>query len=121
MKEYIKLSSDKKFGSVSVRFYVTQEKPLAVGKKMQELNEQAIMNGHNWEAVLNYYLDEHHPEVSGGMGSDSDNKTFSALYKLNPANEEKAAKLAQIIEDLIEGEEKLYDIIKNNAEEIDWE
>jgi len=121
MKEYLKLSTDKSFGSVSVRFYVTHEKPLAIGKKMQELNEQAIMSGHNWEAVLNYYLDTHHPDISGGMGSDADNKSFVALYKLNPVNEKKAEKLAQIIEDLIENETLLYEIVKNNADEIDWE
>ena len=121
MKEYIKLSSDKKFGSVSVRFYISQEKPLAVGKKMQEINEQAIMTGHNWEALLNYYLDTHHPDVSAGMGSDPDNKNYVAYYKLTPENEKKAEKLAQILEDLIENESELYDIVKNHADEIDWD
>jgi hypothetical protein len=121
MKEYIKLSSDKKFGSVSVRFYTSLEPVLAIGKKMQEINEQAVMTGHNWEAFLNYYLDEHHPEVSGGMGSDADNKSFSAMYKLNPANEAKAEKLAQIIEDLVENEAEIYKIVKENGDDIDWD
>jgi hypothetical protein len=121
MKEYIKLSSDKKFGSVSVRFYISQEKILAIGKKMQEINEQANMTGHNWEAFLNYYLETNYPDISAGMGSDPDNKNYVAYYKLTPANEQKAEKLAQVIEDLVENEATIYEIVKNNGEEIDWD
>jgi hypothetical protein len=121
MKDYIKLSTDKKFGSVSVRFYISHEPVLTIGKKMNELNEQAVMTGHNWEAFLNYYLETHHPDVYGGMGSDPDNKNYVAYYKLTPDNEKKAEKLARIIEDLVENESKIYETIKNNGEEIDWD
>jgi len=121
MKEYIKLSSDKKFGSVSVRFYISQEPVLTIGKKMNELNEQAVMTGHNWEAFLNFYLDTNHPDVSAGMGSDPDNKNYTAYYKLTPDNEKKAEKLTQILEDLIDNESVIYETIKNHADEIDWD
>jgi hypothetical protein len=121
MKEYIKLSSDKKFGSVSVRFYISQDRPLAIGKKMQEIYEQAVMTGHNWEAFLNYYLETNYPEISAGMGSDPDNKNYVAYYKLTPDNEKKAEKLAQIIEGLVENESVIYETLKNHADEIDWD
>jgi len=121
MQEYLKLSSDKKFGSVSVRFYVSQDKVATIGKKITEINPEAVMTGHNWEALLSYYLDTHHPEVSAGMGSDPDNKNYVAYYKLNPVNEKKAEKLVEILEDLVENENKLYELVKNNGDEIDWE
>jgi Immunity protein 51 len=121
MKDYIKLSSDKKFGSVSVRLYLTQEKPQELSRKLQSINEQVVMNGQNWEALLHYYLDEHHADISGGMGSDADNKSFVAYYKLNPVNEERAAKLSAILEALIEDESALCETVKNYGDEIDWE
>ncbi len=121
MKEYLKLSSDKKFGSVSVRFYVSQDPVDAIGKKIHEINDQVVMTGHNWEAFFNYYLDTYHPEVSAGMGSDPDNKNYVAYYKLTPENEKKAEKLAQIIEDLVENESEIYEIVKTNGDEIDWD
>ena len=31
-------------------FFIQQEKPFAIGEKMNEINENAYMNGYNWEA-----------------------------------------------------------------------
>ena len=121
MTDYIKITTKKDFGSISVTLNIKDEKVAAIGQKMKAINEQADMTGYNWEAVLNYYLDEHFPDVAGGMGSDANAGKYVAYYKLNPQNEKKAEQLATIIEDLIEDESKLYDIVTNNAEEIDWE
>lgn len=55
------------------------------------------------------------------MGTDANAGKYVAYYKLNPQNEKKAEQLAAIIEELIENEQKLYDIVTNNADEIDWE
>ena len=55
------------------------------------------------------------------MGANSTATTYKAYYKLTPANEKRAEKLAEIIEDLIENESKLYDLVKNNAEDIEWD
>jgi len=121
MKDYIKITSKKDFGSVSVTLNIKDEKVVGIGQKMKAINEQADMTGHNWEALVGYYLEEHHPDVAGGMGSDANAGKYVAYYKLTPQNEKKAEQLAAIIEDLIENESKLYDIVKNNADEIDWE
>ena len=121
MKDYIKITTKKDFGSVSVTLNIKDEKVAAICQKMKTINEQADMTGYNWEALLGYYLDEHFPEVAGGMGSDANAGKYTAYYKLTPQNEKKAEQLATIIEDLIENESKLYDIVKNNADEIDWE
>jgi len=121
MKDYIKISTKKDFGSVSVTLNIKDEKVVGIGQKMKAINDSADMNGYNWEALLNYYLDEHFAEVSAGMGSDANAGKYVAYYKLNPQNEKKAEQLAAIIEELIENEQKLYDIVTNNADEIDWE
>jgi hypothetical protein len=121
MKDYIKITTKKDFGSISVGLDIKHEKIAGIGQKMKALNEQADMNGYNWEALLNYYLDEKYPAVAGGMGTDANAGKYTAYYKLNPQNEQKAAQLAAIIESLIENEPELYDIVKNNSDEIDWE
>ena len=121
MKDYLKLSVNKDMGSISVTLSVKDAKVAALGQKMKTINEQADMTGSNWEALLNYYLEEHHPDIAGGMGTDANAGKYTAYYKQNPQNEAKAKKLAEIIEELIENESKLYDIVKNNADEIDWE
>ncbi len=121
MKDYLKLSLNKDMGSISVTLSLKDAKVAAIGQKIKTINEQADMTGSNWEALLNYYLEEQHPDIAGGMGSDANAGKFTAYYKHNPQNEAKAKQLAEVIEDLIENESKLYDIVKNNADEIDWE
>ncbi len=46
---------------------------------------------------------------------------YVAYYDLTPENEKKAEKFVGIIKDLIENEYKLYEIIKNEGNEIDWD
>ena len=121
MKDYIKLIKNEKEGSVSVRFEIKQDKIAAIGEKIKAINGAAAMTGSNWEALLEFYLDEKHPEISGGMGANSTPTTYKAYYKLTPANEKRAEKLAEIIEGLIENESKLYDLVKNNADDIEWD
>jgi hypothetical protein len=121
MKGYVSTKVDKGAGSVSVIFDLKDEKVKAINAKLKALDERADMNGHNWEALLNFYLDEKHPMVAGGMGSDPETNKYIAYYKLTPQNEKKAEQLAAIIEDLVEHEDQVYDIVKNNADEIEWD
>jgi len=121
MQDYVKVIKNEKSGSISVCFYIEQDKVLRIGEEMNKLNEQAYMNGYNWEAFLNYYLENNHPDVYGGMGCDPEAGMFVAFYKLTPDNEKKAEKLSQIIEDLVENESKLYEIVRNKGDEIEWD
>ncbi|MBR3901800.1 MAG: hypothetical protein IKJ60_09695, partial [Ruminococcus sp.] len=43
--------------SISLVFYIENDKVMAIGEKLQEINENAYMNGYNWEAVLNCYIE----------------------------------------------------------------
>ena len=39
---------------ISISFYVENKEILTIGEKMNEINEEAYMNGYNWEAFFNY-------------------------------------------------------------------
>ena len=55
---------------ISISFYVENKEILTIGEKMNEINEEAYMNGYNWEAFFNYYLAKNAPDVLDGMESD---------------------------------------------------
>ncbi len=107
--------------SLSVCFYIDNDKPFAIGDKMHELHEGAYMNGYNWEAFFNYYLAKNNPDIIENMQTDPEASMYVAYYDLTADNEEKARQLVEVIEDLIENEEKLYQIIKENGDKIEWD
>ncbi|MCW3128017.1 MAG: hypothetical protein JWO03_3675 [Bacteroidetes bacterium] len=121
MKDYSQIVKNEKEGSISVVLDIKDEKITALGAKLQAVNGGVLMNGSAWEALLEWYLDEFYPAVSGGMGTNSSAGSYKAYYKLAPVNEKKATQLVEILHDLIENESKLYDLIKERGEEIDWD
>jgi len=120
-KDYISLNKMEDHNSISICLHIENEPVFSIGEKMSELNECAYMNGYNWEALLNYYLKENYPHVCEGMQSDPEAGMYSADYELNSENEKKAGELYNIIVDLIENPEKLYSLVKNDPEEIEWD
>ncbi|MBS1624843.1 MAG: hypothetical protein JST83_12530 [Bacteroidetes bacterium] len=121
MKDYIQFIKNEKEGSVSVRFDIKSDKIAALGDKIKAVNGGVAMNGSGWEALLEWYLDEFYPGVSGGMGSNSVAGMYKAYYKLTPANEKKAEQLAEVLSDMVENDSKLIDLLKERGEEIDWD
>jgi len=119
MKEYVAVVKDE--NSISVCLYIVKGKIMAIGEKMNELNEEAYMNGYNWEAFFNYYLSKHQPNILVDMESDPEAGMYVVYYNLTPDNELKAQKFSQIIEDLIENENTIYEIVKNEGEDIEWD
>ncbi len=119
MKDYVSIVKHE--NSLSVCFYLEHNIPFKIGEKMNELNKDAYMNGYNWEAFFNYYLSKNHPEIREKMDTDPEAGMYVAYYELNPENEKKAKKFVEVIENLIENENKLYDIIKNEGDKIDWD
>lgn len=90
-------------------------------KKMSAIHEEAYMNGYNWEALLNYYLSAHSPEVPEGMDTDPEAGIYAAHFPPTKENEAKAEKLAQTIRFLVENEEVLYRIVREEGDKIAWE
>lgn len=107
--------------SISMCFYIEQDKPFAVGEKMNEINEEAYMNGYNWEAFFDYYLSKYATDITVGMNTDPEAGMYVAYYELTPENEARAEKFADLIYQLIENEEALYKILKSEGENIAWD
>lgn len=119
MEEYVSVS--KYENSISVVFCNEADKPFNIGEKMNEINEEAYMNGYNWDAFFNYYLSQYAPDVMEGMDSDPEAGTYVAYYDRNPENEARAKKFVEIINTLIENEEELYRIIREEGGNIEWD
>jgi hypothetical protein len=107
--------------SISVCFYIEQDKPFAIGEKMNATNEEAYMNGYNWEAFFNYYLPKYAPDIAEGMEADPEAGMYVADYTLTPENEAKAEKFKAIIIALVENEEELYRIVREEGDKIEWD
>ena len=111
-----------KYGNkISIIFNIEHNKPFNIGEKMNELCEDAYMNGYNWEAFFNYYLGKNYPEILEGINFDSEAGMFTAYCDYSPENEIKAEKFKEIIRDLVENEEKLYKVIKVEVANIEWD
>jgi hypothetical protein len=119
MEDYVKIFKGE--NRVDVWFYNEQEKPLAIGAKMYEINSDAYMNGYNWDAFFNYYLAKHAPDVLVGLDSDPEAGSYVAYYELTAENEKRAAEFVEIITELIEDEEELYRIVREEGGEIEWD
>lgn len=119
MNDYVKIGKSE-YG-IHVWFYNEDEKILAIGEKMYEINENAYMNGYNWDAFFNYYLAQNAPELLEGLESDPEAGSYAALYECSEENEKKAQRFADIIVSLIENEEELYRIVRECGDEIEWD
>ena len=60
--EYVQIYTNGS-GNIVLLFQNEVEKTLAIGEKMNEINEEAYMNGYNWDAFFNYYLEENAPDI----------------------------------------------------------
>jgi hypothetical protein len=92
---------------------------MAIGQKMEAINEEAYMNGYNWEAFLNHYLQTNHPDLLDGLDTDSEGGTYVALY--DKADSDKADKLISVINGLVNNPDKIYSFLKDNGEDIEWD
>mgnify|MGYP002516605384 CR=1 FL=1 len=119
MRDYIGIIKETDY--VSLAFYVDYENIIQLGKKLEAINENAYMNGYNWEALLNCYIEHNCSELSDSFELDSEAGMYSAIFEGSPKGAELADKLAEIIEDLVENEEKLFDFVREYGDEIEWD
>lgn len=106
---------------VQLRFEIEDDEILAIGEKMNEINDEAYMNGYNWEAFFNYYLEKNAPDILEGMESDPEAGSYGVYYKRTPENKLKAEKFMEIICSLVDNEEELYRIVREEGDEIEWD
>lgn len=88
---------------------------------MNEINEEAYMNGYNWDAFFNYYLAKNAPDILENMESDPEAGSYAAYFEDTRENEERAKRFADIIISLIENEEDIYKILREKGDEIEWD
>lgn len=119
MADYVSVKNHN--NTITIWFSNEDEKPFAIGEKMNELNDLAYMNGYNWDALFNYYLAKNAPELLEGLDSDPEAGSYAAYYELTPENEKKAEKFAAIIKHLIENEEELYSLVRDEGDMIEWD
>ncbi|MCR5719067.1 MAG: immunity 51 family protein [Lachnospiraceae bacterium] len=120
MKDYYNISFFEDY--ISVSLYVEYEEVMKLGEAMEQADSNAYMNGYNWEAFLNKYLEYNAPEILDILESDSEAGMYSAY--INDVNEETKAlaqKFGEIIESLIENEDLALDFLEEHGDEIDWD
>lgn len=117
----VQIIDDANLEFVSVCLYVDNASVMAIGTKMNELDERAHMHGYNWEAVLRFFLKANHPQLMEGFGCDPEAGMFVAFYDRSDANRGKAKNLHDILIDLIKNEEQLYTLVQSHSDEIEWD
>lgn len=117
--DYVKVNKHNE--RIDIWFYNEEAKPFAVGEKMYALNEEAYMNGYNWDALFTYYLAQRAPELLIGLESDPEAGSYVAYYDRNAENEIKAQQLAELIVYLVENEEELYRLVREEGDQIQWD
>ena len=119
MSDYISVCTYKDW--ISLNLIAGDERVMAIGEKMEAACPEAYMNGYNWEAFLNYYLEENAPEILEDMDTDPEAGMYVAYFESSPGNEEKAKKLGEMIVHLMENEEEIYQIVREHGEDIEWD
>ena len=119
-REYVQVYANG-YGTINLLFEDEKPKAVAVGQKMNEINELAYMNGYNWDAFFNYYLARHAPDILESIDPDPEAGSYLAYFEETPENEEKALRFADIIVSLIENPEEIYQIIRDHADDIEWD
>lgn len=70
---------------------------------------------------FNYYLGKNEPDILEDMDTDPEADMYTAYFPLTKENELKAEKFMEIIKSLIENEDELCRIIREEGDEIEWD
>ncbi len=107
--------------NISLCFYIEKDKIMAIGKKMGEINDQAYMNGYNWEAFFRYYLVKVDKDLADNIEHDPEAGMYAAYFTPDENGQNRAKRFEAIITDLIENENKLFTLIEVDGDKIEWD
>lgn len=116
--EYVNINKSDDY--INLVFYIDMEKVMAVGKKLEEINENAYMNGENWGILLDFYIEKNQPKFIEQYEVYVEADMYTALFENSPEGEKAVQSMADIIISLIEDENKLIDFVSEFGEEIEW-
>jgi hypothetical protein len=120
MTEYTKLIISEDY--ISISFDAGNEDIQIIGSKMNEICDAAYMNGYNWDAFFNCYLGQNAPEIFDVIESDPEAEMYSVYIEdINSETKALAEQLVEIIDDLLNDEEKILSFVKANADDIEWD
>lgn len=119
MSDYLSVFQNRKW--VSLCLEAGDSRVMEIGEKMNAVCPEAYMNGYNWDAFLSYYLEENAPDILEGMDTDPEADMYEAHWLLSPENEAKAKRFEGIIRSLLENEEELCRIVREEGGEIEWD
>lgn len=119
MKDYVEI--DKFDDCYELDFYIEEDKIMAIGEKLEEINENAFMNGENWGILLDFYIEKNAPELIDTYEPDPEAGMYAASFENSPEGEKAAQSMADIIISLVENEDKLIDFVREFGDEIEWD
>lgn len=119
MNDYIKIIESE--DNTDVVFYIENEKVMSIGESLEEINENAYMNGYNWEALLNCYIMNYVPELEDTFETDPEAGMYAAYFGVSDEDKANAKLLADTIVSLVENKEKLFDFVREYGDEIEWD
>lgn len=119
MSEFVRILKDDE--DVAVILYIENDEIAAIGEQLSQINENAYMNGYNWEALINCYLEKNRPELLGAFESDCEAGMYAVYCENNDEGNRNAESLASLIISLIEDKNKLFDFVREYGDEIEWE
>lgn len=107
--------------SFDVIFYVDNDEILAIGEELSAINENAYMNGYNWEALLDCYIAKYEPKLGNSFETDSESGMYAAYFDKSEEGAQAAETLVNIIKSLIENKDKLFAFVTEYGDEVDWD
>lgn len=78
------------------------------------------MNGYNWDALIRHYLKNNAPDILDAMDTDPEAGLYDAYFKESDANRDKAKRLADMLTSLIDNEQELCRIVREEGDKINW-
>lgn len=97
--------------------FVEADKVMEAGQMAAEVNSSAYMNGYNWEALLDFYIEQETPHLSGTYESDPEANMYFATF----TNYSDAEEMADIIMNFVEHPHELAEFVERYGDDIQWE
>lgn len=120
MKSYAQIDYGKDY--ITISFDVSDEAIMAIGSRMNEICEEAYMNGYNWEAFLNRYLEENAPDILDMIETDSEAEMYNVyIDDVTDEGKEMASRFGRIIDELFNDEEAIISFLEENSDTIEWD
>ncbi len=119
MNEYITIT--KQQDSISLTLNVEDCVIIELGEKINDICDEAYMNGYNWEVLINYYIENNCNNLLDGMHFDSEAGSFVIYYENTKENELKINEIRDTINFFVQNQDDLIAFVKENESEIPWD